>query len=263
MSSDLGQLIKANTVTKLNVKEGSKLIQSCPDQLVVDSKASGAQGPSGAIQANLICVQSYYSTSYTYRVGEYMFDQTQGVIHRYNTDGTHAGSSLWTSTKPTTITELEGFTYTNDIPCNLGVVIGDGEYMLQAEYDPAATPGQVIKEGDARLTDARTPLAHTHVISDITGLQSYVDLTNSALQPGANISVLTNDLGFIDSSGAPVQSVNGFTGIVVLNKSSIGLGNVDNTSDIDKPISNSTQTALNAYQPNPSYCFSGVLRRAK
>ena len=32
-------------------------------------------------------------------------------------------------------------------------------------------------------------------------------------------------------------------------KSQVGLGNVDNTSDADKPISTATQTALNGKQP--------------
>ncbi len=41
-----------------------------------------------------------------------------------------------------------------------------------------------------------------------------------------------------------VDSVNGQTGAVSLDKSDIGLGNVDNTSDLDKPISTATQTAL-------------------
>lgn len=42
-----------------------------------------------------------------------------------------------------------------------------------------------------------------------------------------------------------VDSVNGQTGVVVLDKGDIGLGNVDNTSDLNKPISTATQTALN------------------
>ena len=42
-----------------------------------------------------------------------------------------------------------------------------------------------------------------------------------------------------------VTSVNGQTGIVVLGKADVGLGNVDNTADADKPISSATQTALN------------------
>lgn len=44
---------------------------------------------------------------------------------------------------------------------------------------------------------------------------------------------------------APVTSVNGETGVVLLDKSDIGLANVDNTSDANKPISTATQTALN------------------
>lgn len=45
-------------------------------------------------------------------------------------------------------------------------------------------------------------------------------------------------------SGA-VDSVAGKVGIVTLDKTDVGLPNVDNTSDINKPISTATQTALN------------------
>lgn len=45
--------------------------------------------------------------------------------------------------------------------------------------------------------------------------------------------------------GSAVTSVNGQTGAVVLTKSSIGLDQVDNTSDANKPVSTATQTALN------------------
>jgi hypothetical protein len=41
-----------------------------------------------------------------------------------------------------------------------------------------------------------------------------------------------------------VVSVNGQQGTVVLAKSDVGLGNVDNTSDTNKPVSSATQTAL-------------------
>ena len=42
-----------------------------------------------------------------------------------------------------------------------------------------------------------------------------------------------------------VTSVAGKTGAVTLSKSDVGLGNVNNTSDANKPISNATQNALN------------------
>jgi hypothetical protein len=48
------------------------------------------------------------------------------------------------------------------------------------------------------------------------------------------------------ANAAPVQSVAGKTGIVTLVKADVGLGNVDNTSDANKPVSTATQTALNA-----------------
>lgn len=41
-----------------------------------------------------------------------------------------------------------------------------------------------------------------------------------------------------------VLSINGKTGVVTINKSDVGLGNVDNTSDADKPISTATQAAI-------------------
>lgn len=47
------------------------------------------------------------------------------------------------------------------------------------------------------------------------------------------------------TSGA-VDSVAGKTGVVSLAKGDVGLDNVDNTKDIDKPISTATQTALNS-----------------
>ncbi|MDD2307221.1 MAG: FISUMP domain-containing protein [Prolixibacteraceae bacterium] len=51
-----------------------------------------------------------------------------------------------------------------------------------------------------------------------------------------------------DGANGLTTSVNGVTqinGAITLTKSNIGLGNVDNTSDANKPVSSDTQTALN------------------
>jgi hypothetical protein len=50
----------------------------------------------------------------------------------------------------------------------------------------------------------------------------------------------------VDGPVAPVSSVNGQTGTIVLGKADVGLANVDNTSDAGKPVSTAQQTALNA-----------------
>lgn len=56
----------------------------------------------------------------------------------------------------------------------------------------------------------------------------------SGIQPGAQVNTVT--------------SVSGKTGAVTINKSDVGLSNVDNTSDLSKPISTLTQSALDSKQ---------------
>jgi hypothetical protein len=51
------------------------------------------------------------------------------------------------------------------------------------------------------------------------------------------------------TSPGNVTSVAGRQGAVVLTKTDVGLANVDNTSDANKPVSTATQTALNAKEP--------------
>jgi hypothetical protein len=57
----------------------------------------------------------------------------------------------------------------------------------------------------------------------------------------------------------PVQTVNGMSGSVNITKASISLGNVDNTSDANKPISTLTQNALNLKAPLASPTFTGTV----
>jgi hypothetical protein len=48
----------------------------------------------------------------------------------------------------------------------------------------------------------------------------------------------------VEVNSSPVQKINGKTGVVVIEKNDIGLNRVDNTADIDKPISNAVAAAL-------------------
>jgi hypothetical protein len=49
------------------------------------------------------------------------------------------------------------------------------------------------------------------------------------------------------------------TAVAALTKSSVGLGNVDNTSDADKPVSTATQTALDLKAPKADPTFTGTV----
>ena len=77
----------------------------------------------------------------------------------------------------------------------------------------------------------------TEVVDKATG-KIYLDVVN-------RFQFRWSGSAWGDIKSGPVQSVNGKTGNVVLAKSDVGLGNVDNTSDANKPISTATQTALN------------------
>ena len=70
---------------------------------------------------------------------------------------------------------------------------------------------------------------------------------NNKVTVGTGNSQLSNDSQYITLAEVPanvVTSVNNLVGDVVLDKTSIGLSNVDNTSDLGKPVSNATQSAL-------------------
>lgn len=61
------------------------------------------------------------------------------------------------------------------------------------------------------------------------------------------------------ASGGSVDSVNGQTGVVVVTKSDVGLSNVDNTSDANKPVSSATTTALNLKEDSSNKDTDGTL----
>ncbi|RTZ46220.1 hypothetical protein EJ377_17475 [Chryseobacterium arthrosphaerae] len=84
-----------------------------------------------------------------------------------------------------------------------------------------------VLEGYYKVADGKfyKEAAYTNLLAGETG-KIYVSLDNNRLTDGRNYLRLYH-------SGA-VDSVNGLTGVVVLNKSHVGLGNVDNTADAAK-----------------------------
>jgi len=84
----------------------------------------------------------------------------------------------------------------------------------------------------------------------ISALDAIVTLANDDVLPIVDTSAATTKKVSITQIKAqsPVQSVAGKTGSVTLDKSDVGLSNVDNTSDVNKPISSATQSALDAKQ---------------
>ncbi|WPM80921.1 hypothetical protein R5W60_04265 [Brucella pseudintermedia] len=97
---------------------------------------------------------------------------------------------------------------------------------------------------------------HTHTFEIPTASKADVEAgtrDDVAATPAALGSAATKDVSYFATASqggnadTAVQSVNGKTGTAItLDKSDIGLGSVDNTSDINKPVSTAMQAALDA-----------------
>lgn len=61
------------------------------------------------------------------------------------------------------------------------------------------------------------------------------------------------------AAGTTAQFWRGDKTWTAIDKTTVGLGNVDNTSDLNKPVSTATQTALNAKAPLASPTFTGTV----
>lgn len=97
-------------------------------------------------------------------------------------------------------------------------------------------------------------LALTAEVGDIA---IRTDLSKSFILKADGASTLDNWQELLTPTDA-VTSVAGKVGVVTLVKSDVGLGNVDNTSDLDKPISTATAAALAEKAPLASPTFTGT-----
>lgn len=97
--------------------------------------------------------------------------------------------------------------------------------------------------------DGKAPLVHIHAIADVSGLQDALDDKSDVGHLHA-IGDVTGLVTALDSkepvipAGTVADYWRGDKTWQTLNKAAVGLGNVDNTSDLDKPISTATQAAL-------------------
>lgn len=166
------------------------------------------------------------------------------------------------------------------------------EAITGTDSTRAVTPAGLKAVADAKVNiNSLKPVAFSGLASDLTGTLNTAQLPALAVisvqvvpdamarlaltnvQPG-DIAKQTNDKTTwmlasepasvaanwveLEASGN-VLSVNGKVGTVVVNKVDVGLANVDNTSDANKPISTAVQTALNAKAPINSPTFTGTV----
>ena len=119
--------------------------------------------------------------------------------------------------------------------------------------------------------DTKSSLSDTGLLNLINRFSSKVNVSDTSnmlsnyrtgLNQKVNVSdtsdMLTNYRTGLNSK-APINNPT-FTGTVSgIDKNMVGLGNVDNTTDANKPISTATQTALNSKAPINNPTFTGTV----
>ncbi|MFZ1250620.1 MAG: GDSL-type esterase/lipase family protein [Candidatus Microsaccharimonas sp.] len=120
-----------------------------------------------------------------------------------------------------------------------------------SNVDNTSDENKPVSTATQTALDNKATLSHTHTADQITETTNNKVLTASERTKLSSLATVANTGSYTDLTNkptiptVPVTSVASKTGDINLVKGDVGLGNVDNTSDIDKPISSATQTALN------------------
>lgn len=131
---------------------------------------------------------------------------------------------------------------------------GNADIALDARLGPL--------EADLALPGPRPPTAHGHSQDQITGLVSDlggkqpadVDLSTIAELDSSQAGAIASDgAGWIRKTYAQLKTALGLV------KADVGLANVDNTSDANKPVSTAQQTALDLLLPKALYDANTIL----
>lgn len=116
--------------------------------------------------------------------------------------------------------------------------------------------------GTGSVVYSNTPTILTPVIGSITGVSDAVtiasgdtlkaDIASVSLAKVADLEATEADIATLQATSGNITSLT-ITNLTGATKAHVGLSNADNTSDLNKPISTATQTALNGKEKAISY----------
>jgi hypothetical protein len=140
------------------------------------------------------------------------------------------GDDSWELYKATSIGTNASFVKLSDSTIINNIIGADVLTKNMLPTGNISNSDQLVLGNDSRLMDSRYPLPHKHNISSLTGVDSLIDTKINSKLSNVNVGVL---------------SINSKTGDVDIQKTDVGLGNVDNTADINKPLSTAQIAELN------------------
>jgi len=130
---------------------------------------------------------------------------------------------------------LSGLTASKIVETNISKKLISADKNTAYNKNFGIISGTICEGNDARLSDARTPLVHS-----LASAEHNADTL-------ANLNTKISDATLIDTNDTRLSNSrkcdNTFDNIITA-KTNLSLENVDNTLDVNKPISNTQQTAL-------------------
>ena len=234
-TSDLNKPISNLTQTALDLKA---------DDLDLTTHTSNTSNPHNVTKTqigldNVANVDTTTTSNITDSVDKRFVTDAQKTVLE-NTSGANTGDET-----NTTIINKIGYTPENTL--NKGVNNGYCALDSGGKVPLQNLPSTLLKYIGTWNAETNTP---SLTATDLTKVGHVYVVSHDGTQ--FEITWKAGDWLIYDADGVAeksdnsddVVSVNGKTGIVVINKADVGLSNVDNTSDLNKPISTLTQTAL-------------------
>lgn len=212
-------------VQSVNSKTGAVILTAAdvgalPDSTAIPTKTSDLQNDSGFITSAPVASVNGQTGSVVLTASDVGALSDDTIIPTKTSDLTN-DSGFITSVPVTSVNNKTGAvvlsasdvhalpdsTVIPTVPTNVSAFTNDAGYLT-------AIPSEYVT--DTELQTALAPKANTADLAEVATTGDYADLSNKPTIPTVptNVSAFANDAGYINASGAPVQSVNGQTGAV-------------------------------------------------
>lgn len=235
VSLDSGGSLKAGAVNSAALQNNSVSGAKLQDNSVTNAKLGTGAGTDGQVLTR----DSGASGGFTWTSVAGSPDATttsKGMVQL-------AGDLSGTASSPTVPALSNKANTSTTISAGTGLT-GGGDLTasrtISANFGTSA--GTIAQGNDSRIAGAEQTV-NKGTANGYAGLNSSTVVPTVQLGSGTadNSTYLRGDNTW---AAAPVTSVASKTGAVMLVKADVGLGNVDNTSDANKPVSTAQQTAL-------------------
>jgi len=192
-------------------------------------------------------------------------------VHRQDTTNIHGivDTSLLALTEDPTFTGNVSLPATTTVATQGGVLeVGPNQFTTLSEITATATEINTL-DGITAST------AELNILDGVTATATEINVLDGVLATTTDINKLAGlatshtELGYVSGVTDSIQtqldgkaSLTGadFTGTVTgITKTMVGLGNVDNTSDVNKPVSTATQVLINQKAALNSPTFTGTV----